>query len=674
MDRRTFVKSAVAATAASALPVSVLAQTTAPICIGVDFPAVPTNATMSDNVTPNGRYGHGGYLTFYMLNPPLFGDWGVNSHITIGGVEVALYCSQTLVPCMTQRAKQPAVYGVRVQVGQLGGAVYGTPLDVAVTVGGVGLGALNQLVSGGTSYYNDLILGFDAPVIRSGFSADYHRLQVTPIKGDVIYVDPSAADNNGNGSWAQPRRNMQDSTSYKGGLRNNSSRTANDGTWPGTQIVARGGDYTPVGDNRVVGTNLGCWAYLFRITGTAPGTNWKQGPIAVTSYPGGPDDSPPNVNEIAHYAATSGIFAYDGFKHTDTTRAAEINGYDGTQGWCHQIHYSWLKVTAAPDGPEDCMPWDIDNGSNDCRISACEGTMVCLDTIARKGAGISGCGLRVRLFLNWLHDITAGDGNDELHGWYPDTAALAPPGGIALGKDYTIAFSFCANIGDGSGISAHNSGGSSVQQLIIYNNWITDCNKGSYTENGVKSSYTHTNVFVNSGEATHDMADESALAATAGSQFFHNTCVDFGVKVSTRSALWDQGGTGSGGTDHRNNIVFQRSTSPGRGLFTSLDNCGRNTLKGGTWWDSNNTTEALPKGTGAPNAGCSPPNLTIDTNGRVADPLFFNAAADNFVLTSSSPALNHAFALLTVVPKDFDYLLNPMFGTAWDDGAYERQQ
>jgi hypothetical protein len=664
--------------AAAAAAFTSWASAAIPIIVGQDFMAAPTNQYMADGTTLNGEGGHGGILTVFGTNFPAFSNWGPSgtAHLYLtnltNGTQCEVYAYDSLATPPWDDGtipKQPSIQGIRVQVGNLTdltacGAAYGTAMAIDVVVG-THHATNNRTTVNGSGYttYYSLIVGADAPNKRTGLVGDYEPLLFTPINGQVLFVnpDPLVGSDSNYGDFNHPFLHLQGSDGYSGALRNcHSGQT--DGTKPATQVVLRGGPsytYTPIGSWNTpapYGTgNAGRWANFIRISGVAPGPNQWQGPVEVTSY-AGPAGS--NANEIAildQSAGTVNDYA-GGFIGADSARAQEQNGWDHTlTGWNKFVNFSWLKVIANPHGPNDGAPYNIDYSADDMRLVAVEGVWQATtnNSDGFRCAGWCGDGMRVRTFLNSFHDISGCTNCTQPntnHGIYPDS-------GVIASNDVTIAFTAIKNITGGSSISINHSGSDSdhIQNLFVYNNWMSGANKSNLVVNYVQSTFVWNNVMEKAGETAVNIANGIDFG-TNGFQVFNNDIIDWDQLAGGRAAFWDQGGDGST-WDARNNIIMRTSSSTGTGPWYVV-NFNTYLFTNDFWYDATgNIVQTIPDNT---------------NGGKNVNPKFVGASTDNFTLGTTSTAADYAASLIGTVPRDFDFMLKPANGV-WDDGAYERQ-
>lgn len=651
--------------------------------IGQDFTALPTNTT--------GYNGHGAYGTVFVKNYPAFTDWGVGSHIYLlnptdssKSCEVYAYDSEATPPWDDGTIpKQPSIHGIRFQIGNMTDLAacspsYGSPLNIDVVVGGLHATSNRSDVNsyGVTTYYS-FIVGADAPNIRTGFVGDYEPLTITPINGQVLFVDPNSTYTyaTADGSWAKPFPNLQEADGFTGALKNSHSQTGTcpthcpDGTPPATQIVMRGGNHHLLG-SWPAGGNAGRWANFIRVSGVAAGPNQWQGPIEITSWPG---TTGSNANEIAVLDQSAGGTSdyAGGFMGTDSARAAETNYWDSSlTGWAKQIHISWVKVIANPHGPNDGAPFNLDYGADDNRIVAVDASwQATTNSIGYFHCGaICGDGQRIRTFLSSLHDVggyTTGSQPYTNHGVYIDS-------GLAAASDVTVAFTSIKNIWGGNSVMTNASGGfgggngnatGHIQNIFVYGNWMDGAGKNNLTFSMSRSMYAWNNVMMNAGDAAVNVSNGSDLIPN-GFQVFHSDILDWDQLAGGRAAFWDQGGDGSGSWDSRNNICMRRTGATGVGPWYIVNFNTYNFLND-TWYDATGgITQTIPD-----NAPCG----TSKCGGQKTNPKFVGAATNTFTLGTTSPAADFGTSLLGTVPREFDFMLKTQVGTAWDGGAYERQ-
>lgn len=665
-----------------------------PLVIGTDFTAVPTNTLMHDGVTANGENGNGGYLTIYgtglgslanycptCTNHVYMRDASNNTH------EVAAYMELTTTPYANAgqvSGTYPVVKGLRVQVGNLDGAAYGTPLNIDVVVNNIH--ATNNRTTGSAPklYYGFLVAG-NAPNKRTGYVGDYEALTFTPIQGDVIYVSTTGTDGQ-LGDINHPLLHLQNaSASNTGALWNASCSTCTDSTPPGTQVVLRGGNYPTVGSTG--SGNFARWATFFRLTGDAPGSSSGTGPISITSRP-------TELAVLDQSTGYTGTQAAGGFFGPDGTRALETNHFDMSTGWGHYIEVSWLKIIANPVGPRDGAPFNANNGMDYNRISALDTQWLSTVTGAQhaKCGAYCGDGAHVRIFANNFHDMSGDTGADETHGIYPDS------GSSEATVDMTIAFNSITNVNAGSHISMNASGcigttgGSAcaispgyMKNIFIHNNFMKGSDsqhlaKANVVFSKVRTAYVWNNVLTEADQAAIDVSDGSIMT-TNGFQVFHNSIANFSLG-SNRYAFWDQGGDASAGADYRNNIVYRSAGAGTPDLNFGWDSIDNSSALGqftnNTWFDATTPCGASCIQQVIPDSGSNPCPVTAGdcgTGGQKADPLFnaLNWSAHTYDLTLQlgSPAIDSSAAETGIVPREWDYMFKPMCGTTWDAGAYE---
>lgn len=634
-----------------------------PIIVGTDFTAVPTNTTWTldgINYHQNGDGGNGGYLSVCgtgMGSLANYGPTGTNHVYMVDGSntshEVAAYVSMSTPPWATDitTGDAPNIQCVRVQVGSLGGATYGTPLDIDVVVAGNHATYNKQTGSAPITYYG-LLLAQNASHQRSGYVADYEALTFTPIDGRVIYVDCTNGNDSNLGLIASPMLTVQSSDAVHGAIPVNHAYPDESGIHPATQVVIRGGTCPVQGQwDGTATANTGRWAYLFRVTGTAPGSSAWQGPISITSYPG----------ETAVYDGTSTTHAGGGFLGNDTTREGEQNPYDSVTGWAHNIEMSWLTIKGPQYGPRDGAPFNLGYGMDNSRFFANDAQWDDLqDDNGTNGghcAALCGDGVHVRIALNYFHDVyngaNTGANQDQQHLVYLDSGCCEAT------FDATVAFNGLTNAAGGNSVNINASGcigvpmsgdctigGGYIKNVFIYNNWMTGAHKSNVICNWCKTTYVFNNVMNAAGISSVNIANGSLLA-TNGFQAFHNDIVDWDQLNGARYAWWDQGGDGTGSWDARNNITVRRSTGLGSGAWL-LTSYNTYLFTNDIWYDAtgNLATTTIPD-CGTP---CSP-----DLGGSYANPKFNSISTLDLTLKSTSPAIGAATSLLGTVPRDFGF-------------------
>lgn len=666
-----------------------------PVVIGTDFTAVPTNALMHDGRTANGENGKGGYLTVYCTGCGTLSDYGPTgtNHLYMRDAlnnthEVAAYMDLLVTPFANAGMSSgtfPNVMGLRVQVGQLDGAAYGTPLNIDLVVNGIHATKNRTTGSSPKLYYGFLVAG-NAPNKRTGFAGDYEALTFTPIQGDVLYVDPVAGSDSAFGDINHPLQHLQTTTgaagsggalysnTCSGGVYPNCGASDEVGTPPGTQVVLRGGNYPTIGNTST--GNFARWAAFFRITGDAPGSSVGTGPITITSRP----------TELAVLDQSSGYTvtqAAGGFIGNDTARAQEINPYDGSTGWDHYIEMSWLKVIANPVGPRDGAPFNLAYGADDNRVSAMDAQWQ--DTQDDNGpngahcAAVCGDGQHVRIFLNLLHNVAngpnTGANQDQNHGVYLDSGCCEST------LDATVAFNAIFNITGGNSINVNASGGSGgslgyMKNIFIHNNWMQSTHKANVCFNGARTTYVWNNVLLEAGVSAIDVANGSAMTAN-GLQVFHNSIANWDINAAGRFAFWDQGGDSTTGADYRNNITERGTGTPGlnSGAWDSIDGMSAlGIFTNNFWWDvTGGITQPIPEAT-ACGVGIFG---ACGSGGSNSDPLLstvnYSTHTYDLTLGTGSPAIDFSAAETGIVPREWDFIFKPMAGTAWDVGAYEHQ-
>jgi hypothetical protein len=600
-----------------------------PIIAYTDFVAGPTTG---------GENNKGCYLSVYGWNLGKFSDWGVNNHLLIGGVEVDNYrclakCIGSGIAGMGNGVFETfGLMRLTVQVGAIGSPTAGTALNISMTVGARSLG--NPVTAG---QYFDYLSG-DA-------------LTFTPQPGPIIFVDPVNGNDANAGTFASPLQHLQSSTGHTtGAIQGGNSSSDTTGTKPGTHVYLRGGTFAPLSTTATGG--YGMWANFFRVGGLAPSGATNRGPICITSYPG---TAGANAPELAAFVAPTGASASGGFLGNDQARAQETNPFDGvTVGWAKYLHFSNLSITAAPDGPRDGAPFNLDSSADYWRIMNCEMVWKSTITDAINGAstharagGIAGNGYHLRFGGNFIHDIYGDTSFNENHGQYLD-------GSIKCAFDAWTGFTVIKNISAGNGLQTYNTQASDTLRNVFHHNcWVETVNKhGLNFSDSTDSRRDWSMVVLFAGEASVAFSGGS-IAAANNMSVENSVLYGWGRVNSGRGALYNAGGTNAGSTSTRNCIITQAQGYGAAGGFTTLDGSGTNNLVGNRYWDPNGNLTSKPSG---------------DTAGAFGDPLFNGASSKDFSLQSTSPCIDAAGT--TLATRAFDFLGNVISGTA-DVGAFE---
>lgn len=605
---------------------------TYPVIYWTDFP---------DGPTTGGENNKGCTITIIGQNfGSNFAAWGVTNHVYIGGVEVDNY--RSLGKAVGSGSGTKGVYerwglqALRVQVGALGTPVVGTALKITMTVNGIGLGNLQD----GSSNFLDFM--------------DGSPLTFTPVNTGMFFVDPVNGNDANTGLWGSPKKTLQGSTGFTGALFSATGSNQTNGCKPGHyQII------NPSGATIATRGNAGFWANLFRISGANIGTGANQGGLWVTSYPGA---AGANAPQTVKWAPANGGGLGGGFIGNDRARGAnsligvgttpEVNPYDGANGWGRRIGFSCIAVFPPSDSGRDGCPFNADADADGWRVINCEASWLSTTTGSdgAKAGCFSGDGNGMKVVGNYFHDMSNGDGQNQNHFVYLDGANVCA-------QNCIVAWNYCENNSGGNGLQVFNGQAPTTYftNIFLHNNFVKNVNKHGITlSNGIRTAVAWNNVIVESGEAACNFTVPDLIAANAVS-VENNTFVDWGVVAPSRVAIWNQGGTGSGSVDFRNNIVSQRSTGVATGAFTGLDGTGTNNLSYNRWYDAKSGTT----NTTAPDSG---------SHGTWGDPLFTSASTEDYTLQSGSPCIAAATTdLITRLYDHFGFQLN----TPMAQGAYE---
>jgi len=597
----------------------------APFILLTDIVAGPT----AGNVTGGGEEGSNGcYLGITLLNPGVFSSYGVTNHVTIGGVNVANYRALA-----TPQNPKLAALGAKVlfcQVGALGTPTNGTPLPISVTVAGTGPSNATS-----SSFY----------VALNGAN-----LSFTPQPGPMVYIDPVNGNNANSGSFASPKKDLQDSTGQVGAVKIITTANGTNGTVPGTHfILMPTGTYSTTGVNsRVVD--------LFRVTGLAPSGAANRGPVVFNSYPGAAGS---NSFTAAYVLAPSG--AGGCFNGNDSTRAYESStAYGGFTGYCQHIVICNLRLEGNAASGGDKGPINTQNRGQNWRIVnndlSWQSTVTGTANQARS-AGIEGSPNNSVIFGNYIHDIKGtldvADEADTNHGMYFDGFGSGGTGEVA--HDNWIAFNYIYNITAGNGIQFYDgvNGAGMANNVVVYN-WIKLVHKhGINVSNATKSGTIFNNIIEDSGEDGIRFQTSSAVG-TPAIVAMHNVVYGWGRTTTNRYAF-NHSSTGSGTIKVESNIAMQKAgMTAGYGFFAR--NSTEITPAGNRWFDATGVLAAKP---------------SEDATGTVGDPGLTNPAAGDFTLANGSACINAAATPAVTRAYGLGLKTAPQ-GASHDIGAYER--
>jgi hypothetical protein len=593
------------------------ATSTVPYITWVDFPAAPVSG---------GENNKGYYLTLGIKNAGAFSDWGVTSHVTIGGVEVDNYRCLVSPPAGSFDALVGVKY-LRVQVGALTGLSIGTTYPVSVTVNGT---APANTLSGG--YYLDPF---------------GEQISFMPVAGTILVVDPVSGNNANSGAWGSPLKDLQTSTGSAGAYRINTSANGTDGIHPGTFIVCRSGTSTTTGLN-----NRG--ADLFRITGTAPTGAVDRGPICCTSYPGA---AGANSEEWFTWAGPSGTGGM--FNGNDSTRAVETStSFGGFTGWCQYMWFSRVKGAVNAGSGADAGPFNVQNLGQNWRVIACEMTWPSTNSSSQaRSGGVEGSPVNSRFYSNYIHDIYGtGAEADTNHGFYFDGFSSGV-GDVAYGN--IVAYNYIYNITFGNGVQFYNGVNSSDtlrSNTVAFNVIDTVHKHGVNISNQTSSVQVYNNLILRSGECGVEI-QTSAASGTNSIVVSNNTIYGWGMSAANAFAIAHTS-TSSGGTMRaENNICMQTPSHAANGYTFFTRNSTEITPAKNRWYDPNGLLTAKP---------------TEDTTGSYGDPGFSNAAGGDFSLANGSACIDAGNAPAGIT-RAWGFALNAApQGSANDQGAFER--
>ena len=497
---------------------------------------------------------------------------------------------------------------ITVQVGALAGAPVGTALPVKV--------------------------------VHNGVASNADRV-FTPSAGRVLFValsgsDTTAAANN----IAKPWRSLQNMGTLKG---------AYFAMQAGDQVVLRGGDWHDSNGQDKTWMRFGGGAYAKNGNPLA----W----IHITAYPG-----PINGNAIedVHYTTPAG--ASGGI-------AGPWSAIAGTSG--EYIAVSNLRMDVAGGAARDAAPLNFQYTAGPWRVVNNElGPWIAGNSATLNAAGVSGHGNGNQVLGNHIHDI-AGTSELQNHGIYADTTA----------QNWEVAYNWIHDITGGSAVQFNdNEGGAGSYTLPhggiwqgftgirIHHNWLENAakyginfNDQGSTHQGTYEARSWNNVIT--GTKLYPIRINST-ATTQNMWFAYNTIYNAMTGAAGNKAYIMDEGFGSGTGIHNK-------------FYNNIFAFGPNTQSGTTWlidYSTPSTTASydfkqnlyFSNGQSVPAPATLGDNLAISGN-----PQFQNAAAANYHLQASSPAVDAASQPeLFAINDDITNTARPQ-GPAKDIGALE---
>ena len=461
----------------------------------------------------------------------------------------------------------------------------------------------------------------------------------TPNPGRIFYVSKSGNDSTGViGDPTHPYRLLQ--TPDRLG-----------GVYPlmraGDQVIVRG-------DGGAEWTDIGFSTAWMRFRDVAQqgsdpigvaGTGW----IWLMGYPG----------EVVQYRTTAG-----------NKGGIQGPGQDVTGTTGDYFGMSNIRIRVDGGATRDAGPLNMQYNAQRCRAVACEfGPWVAGDSPTLNCAGVSGQGNFFEILGCHIHDI---EGTSELqnHGIYPGTNSYG----------WTIAWCNIHDISGGSCISFNDSDGGTgtfetpfgvwtgFTNIRIHHNRLMGAAKYaiSFNDVGADQGELDAQVFNNViGKTGLPPLHFGTTTSTSDVTFAFNTFYDFNVQVSGGNALFRNDG-------------LQQSPSHKIRLYNNIFAFGPDTVHGTGWL---NDTTGFSNGIEFKrnlyfvNGDTSAPApSTVDSMAVVGDPKFVNAAAGDFNLQASSPAINAATQALPagmLVGDDYTGQRSRQLGGGPEIGANE---
>lgn len=563
---------------------------TAPTLLFTDIVAGPTSG---------GENNKGCYLTLYGYSFGRLDQMGTASgaRVYIGGVEVDNY--RFLRLSKTYAWNQ--IIEMCVQVGALGGA--SGALDVKVTVNGV-----------------------DSNTITGGF-------YVQP--GRIAFVSQSGSDATGLfDTISSPFRYIQD---YAGGVGSPVAGSLWAATTAQGEVGFRGGDFCVLrGGTWVdrVGYDGNWWRFKDK-TGTVPNGVAGQGYMTIQVYPG---PALGNAPEEVIWASPSGGGNKGGIQGAGGDNAA--------LGYGRYCVVSGIVFTGvATSGVGGLV--NLQSGANYWRVVGCEMGPWPSTADARVG-GVAGNGDGVKLFGNYIHDISADPTPGNLnHGLYFDGSNSGA--WDACAKNCEAAYNVIKNINNGSSVQYFNQDSSDViTGMSLHHNWLEV--NAKYAINlgqSCKSVDVYNNVTIDSGVS--EIRWDTPPASIAHN-ISHNTFIHGGA--STYAAVINTGGNITSGTLKIQHNIVVLSAGRGSALPTFLSALGASntavTISENLYKDFDNVRLSVP---------------TEDATGVYGDPLFVDVTTDDYTCGASGAGRAACLAAeIIAVATDYYGIARPVTG------------
>lgn len=592
-----------------------------PVIYYTDTPTGPTTG----GETPGDTVNVGGFLSIFGKNFGNPSDLGTLTKVYLGGIEVANY--RYLGPSVTYT--KTGIQQITVQVGSIGGALTGT--TQAITV------------------------------VRNGTATSNNDKTFIPSGGRVIFA--SLTGNDGTASVndiTKPYRHLQtvQQTGTVGTGQNSETTIAGISLIlvAGDQVVIRGGNWSDaIGfDNAWFRfrkfSNQGLPNKFVHFTGY-PGPINGNAPEVVSYVT--PTGTPPNVTGGARYRG--------GFQGANSSYAGQVGDY---------VAVSNIHLAASADSSSDAGATNLQASSGPWWVTNCElGPWP--STLPAPGnskvAGVAGHGTGSRWHGNYIHGFEC-NGALENHGFYIDSPDKFTPDASI---DIEIGWNWVASAPGGNAVSLFDNLGSSnasnggtwrgFKGLKIFNNWFSSYAKyGINIAVGVVSLDMWNNIIENGNYAPFRIDSSMTGMVING---FQNTIYNC-----------DQLSSGSG------NAQILNTQSGGTGTLTFSDNifmAGPSTFAGSPPFVNNsgaNGTYVIDQNIWYGPAQSTVWNIgnygSLDSHGIFSNPLFTSVSTPNYLIQSSSPAIDAATDTVPTITVDFVGTPRPQ-GGARDIGAYE---
>ncbi len=385
------------------------------------------------------------------------------------------------------------------------------------------------------------------------------------------------------------------------------------------------------------------------LTGNAPTGVVNHGYYNITAYPGEEDDILLTANVSGGMIAGCGSGA-------------------GAAGYGKYVAISCLKLASHAQSDDDGAPINFQSNADFWRVVNCDITWPSARQFPARGnsgalaGGISGNGNGIKIFANWVHDISINTGNGDYtqHGIYFD-------GSNNCAKNCEVAYNNVENCTGGNGFQLHNS--DAADQFIgmtCHDNTFKNCKKHGLNITEATRSFDAWNNTVSHCEGACLRFNFNETSQQV--RIYMNTFYD-----THRSTVF---------TNDGNAMVTSNDSPTGIRVIHNIFIMGPGTLAGTPWLNWNGSTvgvfaynlwydaRAVQGLTQGPPEDAN--RIPVSGAGNV-NTIVTDAANEDFTVPLASPAANKAQgAMGFAITSDAAGNSRPKAGNAFSTvGAYE---